>query len=80
LYEKTGDVLFVETFADLTENLLLESYPRFKQDLDARHHRVPEILTRGYWKGMIEQTRREALHRYGLQDVMPRKRCWGLKP
>jgi hypothetical protein len=80
LYKKTGNVLFVEKFADLTEDLLLDNYPRFQKDLNARHRRVPEILTRDYWKKIIEQTRREALHKYGLHDVMPRKRCWGLKP
>jgi hypothetical protein len=78
LYEKTGNVLFIEKFADLTENVLLKHYPRFEKALKERGHRVHEILSKDYWRNVIEETRREALHKFGLQDVIPRKRCWGL--
>ena len=79
LYEKTGNVLFIDKFADLTEDVLLEHYPRYEKALKERGgHRVHEILTKEYWRNVIEQTRRDAIHKFGLRDVIPRKRCWGL--
>ena len=79
LYEKAGNVLFVDSFADVTPELLEENLPRFREIIDNRDGRAPEILTRAYWKKIIDNVRNEALERYKLRDSAPRKRCWGLE-
>ena len=79
LYERTGNVLFVDKFAHLTEEHLAGNYSHFEANLQKRGSKVPEVLTRDYWRHLIERTRREAIQKYGLKDVSPRKRCWGLK-
>ncbi len=78
LYRKTGNVLFVDKYADLTEEVLAKNYPGFEISLKERGTNVPEIATKGYWRRLIEQTRKNAIQTHGLQDATPRKRCWGL--
>ena len=78
MYRKTGNVLFIDKYANLTEEILLKNYPTFEAILKKRGTEVPEIATRDYWRKLVEQTRKSAIRTYGLQDVAPRKRCWGL--
>jgi hypothetical protein len=66
---------FIEKFADLTEDVLLEHYPRFENALKEKGHHVHEMLTKDYWRDVIGQTPKEANHKFDLQDVIPRKRC-----
>ena len=70
-------MLFVDKYANLTEEVLLKNYPGFQVSLKERGTNVPEIVMKGYWRRLIEQTRENAIRMHGLQDVTPRKRCWG---
>lgn len=78
LYEQAENVLFVDSFADVTYEKLMDELPRFQKIVEARGNNPLKVLTRAYWKQIIDDVRREALAEHGLSDVNPRKRCWGL--
>lgn len=79
LYSQAGNVLFVQNFTDVNEELLVRNLPRFRDMMTGRGTRPSRVLTRSHWQGIVEGVRTEALKSLGLNDVQPRKRCWGLK-
>jgi len=78
LYERAENVLFVDSFADVTYEMLVAALPKFQQIVEARGSDPPRVLIRAYWKDIIDDVRRNALVENGLQDYEPRRRCWGL--
>lgn len=78
LYRQVENVLFVNSFADVTKDLLDKSMPRFRGIVESWHNNMPPVLTRTYWKARVENVREDAIKRLGIQDVEPRKRCWGI--
>jgi len=78
LYERAENVLFVDSFADVTYEMLIDELPKFRKIVEARGDDPPNVLTRGYWKGIIDDVRDRALIKHKLRDNNPRKRCWGL--
>jgi hypothetical protein len=66
-------VLLVDSLKGLTRSQLEEAWPQFEGAVG----RPLAKLTREHWLRMIEGVRRAAMHQRGLQDVQPRKRCWG---
>ena len=77
LYSQAGNVLFVENFADVTEELLRSNMRQIQHSTAHLGSRPPPALTRQYWKELIEGVRAHTMARLGLEDVSPRKRCWG---
>jgi hypothetical protein len=78
LYERAENVLFVDSFADITYEMLIDELPKFRKIVEGRGNNPPKVLTRAYWKELIDHERNTALVEYDLQDYNPRKRCWGL--
>lgn len=78
LYERAENVLFVDSFADVTYEMLIDELPRFRKIVEARGNDPPKVLTRAYWKDIIDDVRQQALMEHALSDHSPKKRCWGL--
>jgi hypothetical protein len=78
LYERAENVLFVDSFDAVTYEMLVNELPRFRKIVESRGNNPPQVLTRAYWKEIIDEVRRKALLEHDLQETSPRKRCWGL--
>ena len=78
LYEQAENVLFVDSFADVTYEMLIDELPKFRKIVEARGNDPPKVLTRAYWKDVIDDVRQQALMDHALSDHSPKKRCWGL--
>ena len=79
LFEKLP-VMIVDSYEALTAQHLEKEYPRFEKMMaEARASKADgyEVMKRGYWKDMIENRREQALIELGLEEVSPRRRCWG---